>query len=413
MFGRLRSACTGAALVGVLALAGCGGEDSGSPSSGTQVPVVVAPTLPAVTESAVSQTGAVSVGIAPAASFDKPWAFDFLPDGRMLVTEAFGGLRLVTPLGVKSETIPGLPATLNVPYDVLVSPTFATDATIYLSFSELGPTGVKLKPEDSVSKPVEAGLSVMSATLTVPASGTPTLSNVKIIWQQLPRLGNAGEYGGKMTLSPDGRYLFFTAGDRSTFGDSQKLDNGLGKTIRIFRDGTIPSDNPGADKPGILPSLWSLGHRNSYGIGFDATGLLWESEHGPAGGDEFNVIDFGANLGWPVVSWGNHYDGGLIPKPFVSDPFVAPALYWTPAIAPAGMIFYKRDLFASWKNDAILGGLVSKGLVVVRVSGRSAKELDRLPLNARIRDVRQAADGAIWVLEDSPTGRLLRLTPKT
>lgn len=398
-------------LCAAIFLTSCGDDGGSEVAAPVAAPSPTPTPTPIPTEKATSRMGTVTVDIAPAATFANPWAFNFLPDGRMLVTDAFAGLRIVTQLGVKSEAASGLPADLNVPYDVVPSPSYATDHTIFLSYSELGPGGVRLTPQSTTSNPISAGLAVLSATLATPVAGPPALTNVKTIWRQTPKNGAAGEYGGKLAFSPDGKYLFITAGDRSTFTGAQQLENTLGKIVRIFPDGTIPADNPGAGKPGVAPELWSLGHRNSYGLAFDVTGQLWESEHGPAGGDEFNLIDFGANYGWPTVSLGNNYDGGLIQKPSSTDPFNGTKIDWTPTIAPAGMIFYKASLFRSWQNDAIVGGLQSKGLVIVRTSGRSASELDRLPLNARIRDVRQAPDGAIWVLEDSPTGRLLRLTP--
>ncbi|KQS04942.1 hypothetical protein ASG11_12350 [Sphingomonas sp. Leaf357] len=353
--------------------------------------------------------GGNNVDIANVAKFDTPWAVNFLPDGRMLVTEAFDGIRLVTQLGVVSAPLAGLPESLNVPFDVVASPNFATDRTIFLSFAEVGPGGTHITRTTNPTGP--QGLAVLVATLNTPTGGVPSLSNVRVIWRQSPLVVALGEYGGKLAFSPDGKYLYITAGDRSTFTPAQSLENSIGKTLRIFPDGSIPPDNPGVGKPGVSTDIYSLGHRNSYGIAFDATGQLWESEHGPKGGDELNYINSGSNYGWPSVSLGDNYDGGLIPKPSNSDPFVQSATSWTPAIAPAGMIFYTGGFFPTLKSNAILGGLQAKGLVIVKVAGLTAAEVDRLPLNARIRDVRQAPDGSIWVLEDAPTGRLLRLTP--
>lgn len=393
-------------------LTACGGDDSSS-SNGSSVSIQAIPALPpppAPTEAALSTKG-FTVGIAPVARFDKPWAINFLPDGQMLVTEAFNGVRLATPAGVVSNPIPGLPDNMNVPFDILPSRNFTTDHTVYLSFAEMGPNGVPLGKGGNGFGDGGSGLAVLTATLNIPAMGTPSFTNVKVIWRQTPKNMAQGEFGAKMAFSPDGRYLFLTAGDRSTFGPQQLLDNTLGKTIRLYADGTVPPDNPFASKGAVANEIWTLGHRNQYGIAFDASGQQWQSENGPAGGDEFNLIEPGLNYGWSNVSWGNQYTGEIIQKPAPNDGYVAPAIDWTPAIAPSGMIFYTGYVFGNWKNFAIQAGLKLNGLVIVQVTGRTAAEVDRMPLKARIRDVRQAPDGAIWVLEDSPTGRLLRLTP--
>ena len=393
------------------ALAGCGGDGAGGSVSGgaTGTTTPVLPPLPAPTEFATTTVRGQRVGIAPIATMDVPWAVNFLPDGRMLVTEAYNGLRLVTQYGVVSQPADGLPTNLNVPFDVLASPNFTADRKIYLSYGEMGEGATRLTRDGKISG--QHGLAVLTATLDTSVESHPLLRDVKVIWRQLPKVEALGEYGGKLAFSPDGKYLFVTTGDRSTFGPSQQLDSQLGKTIRLFPDGSIPPDNPSFGKSGLAAEMWSLGHRNAYGIAFAPDGLLWENEHGPKGGDEFNLIDFGANYGWPTVSSGDNYDGGLIRKPALSDPYNAGVVVWTPAIAPAGLIFYKGSRFTAWLGEAISGGLQAKGLVFVKTSGRTAAEVDRLPLGARIRDVREAPDGAIWVLEDAPTGRLLRLTP--
>jgi len=397
------------------ALSSCGGEDGttgGGSSSITPAPSATptSPPPPAPTEAALSSKG-YKIGIAPVATFDKPWSVNFLPDGRILVTEAFFGVRLATQNGVVSDPIPGLPANMNVPFDILPSRNFASDRTIYLSIAEMGPNGTPIGKNGDGLGEGGAGLAVLTATLNTPTNGTPSFTNVKVIWRQVPKNLARGEFGAKMTFSPDGKYLFITSGDRSTFGPQQVLDNTLGKTIRLNVDGTVPTDNPFANQGGTAAEIWTLGHRNAYGIAFDGAGQLWESENGPAGGDEFNLIEPGLNYGWSTVSLGNQYTGEIIQKPVANDGFVATALDWTPAIAPSGMIFYTGTTFANWQNLAIQAALKDKSLVIVQVNGRTATEIDRVPMNARIRDVRQAPDGSIWALEDSPTGRLLRLTP--
>ncbi len=189
------------------------------------------------------------------------------------------------------------------------------------------------------------------------------------------------------------------------------MTNTLGKIIRLFPDGSVPTDNPFVTTPAARPEIWTLGHRNQYGLAFDAFGRLWSHEHGPAGGDELNLVTRGGNYGWPNVSFGSAYTGEKYPNPAPGDGYVMPSVDWTPAIAPAGMIFYSGAEFSPWRGDALVGGLQSRGLVRVRVSGSPIAEVQRIPLSARIRDVRQSPDGGIWVFEDAPTGRLLRLRP--
>ncbi|WP_196221774.1 PQQ-dependent sugar dehydrogenase [Sphingobium sp. CAP-1] len=351
----------------------------------------------------------MKIAIAPVATFNTPWAINFLPDGRLLVTQAFDGLRVVQQNGQSSEPVTGLPQNLNAPFDVIASPKFAQDGLIYLSYSELEEGGIKLTP---TTNPVgKMNLAVLTARLNTPKGAAPSLSDVKVIWRQTVQTDKLGEYSGKMAFSPDGTYLFITSGDRSLFYPGQDQTINLGKTIRLFADGTVPTDNANAGKPDLPQDVWTSGHRNAYGIAFDRYGKLWEHEMGPKGGDEFNLMEKGANYGWYAVSYGDNYDGGLIAKPAAGDGYHASAYWWMQAIAPAGLFFYSGRMFPTLYDHAILGGLQAKGLVIVKTSGDSAAEVDRIPLGARIRDVRQAPDGSIWAIEDAPTGRLLRLTP--
>jgi glucose/arabinose dehydrogenase len=224
-------------------------------------------------------------------------------------------------------------------------------------------------------------------------------------------LPGSGEYGAHLVFSPDGQYLFIVAGDRQEFEPAQDLGNTIGKIVRLKADGSIPADNPFVGVAGALPEIWTLGHRNPYGLAFNAAGRLWQHEMGPRGGDEFNLIEPGNNYGWPRVSNGSHYDGGDIPDHSPGDGFTAPVISWNPVIAPSDMIIYSGYLFSAWRGDAILGGLQYKGLIRVRFDGTSASEVQRILLNARIRAVAQGPDDSIWVLEDKPTGRLLKLVP--
>jgi glucose/arabinose dehydrogenase len=245
------------------------------------------------------------------------------------------------------------------------------------------------------------------------SGGVARLDDIHVIWRQTKIVseGIGGEPGGAIVISPDFKYLFISAGDRQEFTPVQQLSNTVGKIVRIGLDGSIPTDNPFTTTADAAPEIWTLGHRNAYGLAFDANGELWEHEMGPLGGDEFNLLEPGGNYGWPNVSWGDNYDGTPITKPSPNDGYVAPAYYWTPAIAPAGMFFYHGGPFAAWNGEAILGGLQSHGIVRVAVDGKTASEVGRIALGARIRDVTEGPDGNIWVLEDTPTGRVIRLTP--
>ena len=340
-----------------------------------------------------------------------PWSFVILPDERALITQApfnvhvMSRERVMTPVG-------GLPTSLMIGiFDIIASPRFTSDGTVFLSYAEKSTTDDK-----------QLGLAVLSAVLTSDANNAPVFTNVKTIWRQFPKSSGPSNFGGKMAFSPDERYLFITSGDRSellitsqdpnTLGRLQKLDNNLGKLLRIFPDGSFPADNPYASNPNVSPDIWTSGHRNAYGIAFDYNGNLWSNENGPAGGDEFNLIQVGQNYGWPSVSSGNHYDGGIIAKPAPGDGFAAPWFVWQTAIAPAGLSLYRGSLFRQWSYDLIQGSLVGKSLQIMHGTAGGIVELDRIPMTARIRDVHPHPDGSLWVLEDGPSNvRLLRLTP--
>ena len=382
------------ALLPLLALASCGG-DGGSGSVNVPAPTPTPSPSPTPTPTpSPTPTPTTTVQSAAIATFDQPWAMTFLPDGQMLVTEKAGVLRLVTQAGVKA-TVAGTPAVVNVGQggllDVALDPQFAANRRVYLSFAEAGAGG--------------AGLAVARGTLNVAATA---LENVTTIWRQTPKNGDTRHFGGRMAFSPDG-FLFVTAGERHQGAPAQDLTGTLGKIIRINPDGSIPADNPFVGTAGARTEIWSRGHRNPYGLVFATDGRLFENEMGPEGGDEFNLITRGANYGWRVVSEGN--DGEVLPRHATRPEFAAPLFSWTPVIAPGGMIQYSGTRFVGWTGDFVLAGLVSQGLVRVRVSGTTAAEVQRVPLGQRIREVEQGPDGAIWALEDAPGGRLLKLTP--
>ena len=383
-----------------LALAGCGGSDSSGGStadvpvptptpSGTPTPMPTATPSPTVTTTAISRT--------PVASFDDPWACVFLPDGRLLVTEKSGHLQLVTQAGGKTE-VAGVPAVFYSGQlglqDVILAPDYATTGRIYLSYAE----------------PATGGQRLAVARATLRLTGTPTLSDLTVIWRATPTT-TGGQLGARMAFSPDG-HLFVSSGERQQGTPAQDKSGTLGKIVRLNPDGSVPLDNPfGGNNTTSNGAIWSLGHRNPYGLVFATDGRLFESEMGPAGGDEFNLIVAGRNYGWPNVSEGDNYDGTPIPRHSTNTSYAAPLFSWTPVIAPGGMIQYTATRFAGWQGDFILAGLASQAIVRVRVAGNTATEVARIGLGARIREVEQGPDGAIWLLEDGSGGRLIRLDP--
>ena len=335
------------------------------------------------------------------ATFSEPWAMTFLPDGTALVTEKRGALRHVDVKSGQTHDIKGVP---DVAYggqgglgDVIAHPDFAQNKLIYLSYAEKG---------DGDNR----GAAVARATLELGSDGG-SLSDVQVIWQQTPKVSGGGHYGHRLAFGPDGK-LWISSGERQKFTPAQDMESTMGKILRLNDDGSVPDDNPFADKGGVTAQIWSLGHRNPLGIAFDAEGRLWEHEMGPEGGDEFNLIQKSGNYGYPEVSNGVHYGGKPIPDHDTRPEFIAPKITWTPVISPAGLMIYNGDRFADWKGDAFMGGLSSRGLVRVTLDGEDASEAARYDMGARIREVEQGPDGSIWVLEDGNGGRLLELQPK-
>jgi len=328
-----------------------------------------------------------------------PWSLAFLPDGRMLVTERPGRMRIVTRDGKLSAPLGGVPAVHSGGQagllDVALDKSFAQNSTIYFCFNATAGNNV----------------AVMRAHLD--PAGT-TLDGVKEIYRQKGPGGQAN-VACRIAQAPDGN-LFVSLGDH--FGakeDAQKLDNAIGKIVRITPDGAVPDGNPFAGKDGALPEIWSYGHRNAEGLAFNpADGKLWEQEHGPMGGDEINVIEKGKNYGWPVVSYGVNYDGTPVGTGKQQAPgLVDPIWHWTPSIAPSGMAFIAGDLFKGWKGSLINGALKFQLLSRLELSGDKAVKEERLlqDLHERIRDVRQGPDGALYLLTDNEAGRILRLSP--
>lgn len=307
-------------------------------------------------------------------------------------------------------------------YYVLRSPDYAASRLVHISYFEPGgPDTPRFGRNAADTRFRPESLAVLRARLD-PTLATPSLRNVEVIWRQEPLVPilTGFQIGAYMAFSPDGRYLFICGGARDEFVGMQDPANAFGKTILMFPNGDIPPDNPFALTPGARQDIWSLGHRNVYGIAFAPDGRLWQTEHGPQGGDEINLITRGGNYGWPLVSNGQNYGSqdDDIPNHAPGDGFVAPRFTWNAAPAPAGMFFYSGNRFAAWQGDAIIGGLRSQSLIRLRFSGDDVQIAQEIPLNVRIRHVSQAPDGAIWAIEDFQTGpngggpgRILRIEP--
>ncbi len=334
------------------------------------------------------------------AEFDTPWALAFLPDGRMLVTEKPGSLFLVTQDGRKTP-IEGVPDVLakgqNGLLDIAPGPNFRRDRLVYMTYVE----------------PSRDGGTLVLARATLTVAGTRgQLDGLTALWRQTPA-GGGGQPGGIIAFDPEGQHLFLTVGDRMRPATAQDPDQARGKLLRLTLDGGIPADNPEATAGGVRGATWTSGHRNPYGLAFAPGGSLWLNEMGPRGGDELNRIEPGRNYGWPLVSNGDNYSGTKIPRHATRPDFAAPALYWTPVIAPAGLAFSNGGLFPAWQDSAFIGGLAVDALVRVTVDkAGKADEAERFDMGARIRDVAFAPDGALWLIEDADPGRLLRLTPR-
>jgi len=351
-------------------------------------------------ETAAGKTVAGKFVATPMAKFKKPWAMTFLPDGRLLVTEKKGALK-VHAIGGKTGNVSGVP---KVAYggqgglgDVVLHPNFASNQLVYLSYVEAGEGDTR-------------GAAVARVKLTLDAKGGGALSGLQVIWRQVPKVEGKGHYGHRIAFN--GGYLWITSGERQKFEPAQDMQANLGKVLRLNDDGSVPPDNPFAQQGGVTAQIWTLGHRNPLGIAFDAQSRLWVHEMGPSGGDELNMIERGENYGYPRVSNGDHYDGRVIPDHSTSSEYKAPVVSWNPVISPAGFIIYRGSLFPNWQGSGFIGGLSSEALIRIAFDGTTAREAERFDMDARIREVEEGPDGAIWLLEDGRSGgRLLKLTP--
>jgi glucose/arabinose dehydrogenase len=366
------------------------------------------------------------------ATFNLPWRIAFLPDGQLLVSEKVGPVWLVTQQGAKTP-IANVPAVLyqgqGGMLGVFVSPHFATDHNIYLTYSEPGEGG--------------SSLALARARLSI-GDGTAGLEGLQVLWRQMPK-GRGGQFGAQIAFSPDGQYLFLAVGDRQRMTPAQDPSQELGKILRLTLDGKPAPGNPTAGKtgaasvpliepprdtevaktapvistyafpePNVAPAeTWTSGHRTPYGLAFAPDGRLWELEHGPRGGDELNLIEPGKNYGWPLVSYATNYNGVPIPSPDTRPDLAKPVIYWTPVIAPGSLTFYKGTMFPQWQGSALIGGMATRTLSRITFDGKGgATPAERWDVDHRIRDVEVGPDGAVWMLEDANPGGLFRVTPK-
>ncbi|MDR2213250.1 MAG: PQQ-dependent sugar dehydrogenase [Pseudomonadales bacterium] len=365
------------------------------------------------------------------ADFNLPWRIAFLPDGRMLITEKPGDLWLVTQDGAKTQ-LANVPAVLAQGQGgllgIFLSPNYANDQNVYLTYSEPDDTGAL------------SSLALARARLNI---DNASLDGLEVLWRQMPK-GRGGQFGAEIAFAPDGQSLFLTVGDRQRFTPAQDPDQELGKVLHLTLDGKPAPGNPmagqssAASVPLIDPprdsevaktapvvstytfpspnlareETWSSGHRTPYGLAFAPDGSLWEVEHGPRGGDELNRIEPGNNYGWPLASYSTNYNGVEIPSPDTRADLAKPVIYWTPVIAPGSLIFYSGAMFPAWEGSGLIGGMGSMTLNRFTLDGQGgATPQERWDVGKRVRDIRVAPDGALWMIEDANPGGLFRVTP--
>jgi glucose/arabinose dehydrogenase len=337
-----------------------------------------------------------------ASGLDHPWAIAFLPDGRLLVTERPGRMRVVARNGAITPALAGVPPVFASGQggllDVVLDRRFAENHTLYFCYAE----------------PMRGGARTALARARLLDEDLSRLDGVEVIFHQEGPLSGGNHFGCRIVQAEDDT-LFVTMGEHFTTRDqAQNLANHLGKIIRIRADGSVPPDNPFVRTPGAKPEIWSYGHRNPQGLAIHpATGKLWEHEHGPRGGDEVNIIEKGKNYGWPVIGYGVDYSGARIHATTHKEGMEQPVWYWVPSIAPSGMAFSGGGVFAAWRGHLLIGALAGEMLVRLELDGDKAVKEERLlrGLRERIRDVREGPDGALWLATDNSAGRILRVTP--
>lgn len=367
------------------------------------------------------------------ATFGLPWRIAFLPDGHMLITEKIGPVWLVSPQGEKMAPLSGTPPVYwqgqNGMLGVFVSPKYATDQSIYLTYIEPG----------------EYGGSQVLARGKLVLGRVPRLTDFNVLWRQMPR-GKGGQAGGQVVFAPDGETLYMTVGDRQRMVPAQDPNQPVGKILRLTLDGKPAPGNPNYGKTGaktinlidpprdtevaktaaivstytfpgenLTPAeTWAMGFRAPYGLALSPKGELWELEHGPRGGDELNLIEKGKNYGWPYVSFGKNYNEVAIPSHDSKTEFTKPVLYWVPVVAPGNLMFYTgKKTFPQWDGSGFISGMASMSLTRVIFDGKGgAKPAERWDIGKRVRDVEEAPDGSLWMLEDANPGALIHVTPK-
>ena len=354
-----------------------------------------------VAQANTQKTISQSYRVETIAQFNEPWAITSLPDQHLLITERKGQLKLFDP---KTKSIVNVSAVPAVSYggqgglgDVILHPDFQNNHWLYLSYASKGQGGY--------------GAEISRAKLDLSNPAQPKLTDLKTIWQQVPKVSGQGHYGHRMMFGPDGK-LWVISGERQKFDPAQDMQSNLGKVLRLNDDATPVKDNPFIQQGGVTAQIWSLGHRNPLGMAFDPQGQLWVVEMGPKGGDELNRIVKGENYGYPIVSNGDHYSGLPIPDHHTHPEFKAPEIDWTPVISPSSLMIYTGNQFPLWQQKALIGGLSSEAIIVVDLNAKPVKEVQRLDMKQRIRGLHQAQDGSIWVIEDGPKAKLLKLSAK-
>lgn len=339
-------------------------------------------------------------------TFDEPWAIAFAPGTEVLfVTEKGGTMKFVDLPSGRVGTVSGVP---EVAYggqggfgDVAFLESEASGTldrrTIYLTWAAAAGEGRR----------AEMG----RGTLVCEEADACRIEGLQVIWQQQPAINSPGHFSHRIAFSPDGKHLFLGSGERMQGEPAQGLDNNLGKVLRLNLDGTPAEGNPFAERGEVAREIWSYGHRNIAGLQFDLDEQLWDLEHGPRGGDELNRIESGNNYGWPVRSNGVNYNGSPIPDHSADDGFTKPAISWTPVIAPGDFIFYSGELWPEWRNQAIIANIGSQSIVRVSLDGNQGEEEARTEFGSRLRDIAEAPDGSIYIVEDGDGGRLLQLNP--
>jgi glucose/arabinose dehydrogenase len=347
--------------------------------------------------------------VAEIAEFSTPWAMAFLPGSGVpltnmaLLTEKEGRLWLVDVANGKHTAVSGVPDVVVAGQgglgDVMPHPDFAGNQRVYLSYVEGGPNGT-------------SGAALGYGRLDLANPAAPALRDFKVIWRQQPKVTGDGHFSHRIAFGPDG-FLYLSSGERQKMAPAQDLNGNLGKILRLTPEGLPAPGNPYASRGGVAAQFWSIGHRNGLGLQFAPDGRLWESEMGPQGGDEINLILPGKNYGWPRVSNGSHYGGADIPDHKAGDGYEAPKVWWTPSISPGALLIYTGDKFPQWKGDALVGALSGEAFIRIDIDGDTARKADHWPMKARIRAIDQGPDGSVYLLEDGPSGgRLLRLDPK-